>query len=90
LVRRILRTWESSAEMLRTWTPAPVPHDIPVTLFRAREVLAIMSAPAANDYGWSRTLARDIQVVDVPGNHVTMMVPPQVATLVACLNDILL
>ncbi|MDY7095050.1 MAG: amino acid adenylation domain-containing protein [Acidobacteriota bacterium] len=56
-----------------------------VVLFRARER---REEDLGEDYGWSRW-ARRVEVVDVPGNHDTMLRSPHVETLAAELRRLL-
>ncbi|HKY04641.1 MAG TPA: thioesterase domain-containing protein, partial [Blastocatellia bacterium] len=55
-----------------------------VTLFRAAETSADLSAwvdLSDATYGWSRFSDREVDVVEVPGTHATICVPPQVEIL---------
>jgi thioesterase domain-containing protein len=55
-----------------------------VILLRAEDKLASVASPTANDsddLGWQHWCKRKLRIVPVPGNHVTMMRPPNVQVL---------
>ncbi|QEP42623.1 non-ribosomal peptide synthetase [Ectothiorhodospiraceae bacterium BW-2] len=72
------------------------PLSLPVTLLRSAELQpgelaaeesAAMRAEA--DFGWGRYVSRAVEVVEVPGDHLTMLNPPQVSQLAAVIANCL-
>jgi amino acid adenylation domain-containing protein len=70
---------------------------VPVTLFRATQPHPHFNYPAPEDagalevstLGWHRLVSGTVSVHEVPGNHVTMLTEPHVATLAARLDEAL-
>jgi thioesterase domain-containing protein len=65
-----------------------------ITLFRATDIGPDLKTWADIDdpsYGWSRFSDREVKIVDVPGSHATICVPPYVETLgprlASCLEE---
>ncbi len=65
-----------------------------VTLFRASDTGSDLSAwvdIADPSYGWSRFTEREVEIIEVPGTHATICVPPQVEILArrmaACMKE---
>lgn len=76
-------------KMLRTHTEAwrayqlkPYPGHI--TIIRAQEQTEAISAPGL---GWEKLAQSGINVVEVPGNHITMLHEPQVQELAAAIKQ---
>jgi len=72
------------------------PIDAPVTLFRSRELQPdqLVAETAAQvraeaDLGWERYVNEEVEVRIVPGDHLTMMRPPQVASLARSIGEAL-
>lgn len=66
-----------------------------VLVFRATDLMELegSGAPRAerpSHLGWQKYTSRPVRIVDVPGNHVTMMQPPNVQTLARRLSECLL
>jgi amino acid adenylation domain-containing protein len=88
LVRRLLTVFRSCWEAGAQYRPA-VWHG-PMTLLRAAEPLPEVLANAHDaagscyghaDNGWGRWVAGELAVVDVAGDHLSMVTEPHVATL---------
>jgi thioesterase domain-containing protein len=77
-LRRILLTAERNSRLMAAWQVRPV--DVPITLLRASN-----DAQGAPDLGWSQVLGRPIDVLQVPGDHQSMMQPPSVMTSALCI-----
>ena len=70
---------------------------VPVALFRSTESepgeeppsdeVALLRESAS--WGWQRYSSSAVRVIHVPGNHVTMLLEPQVRTLAEHLNELL-
>ncbi|MGX7709505.1 Fic family protein [Methylobacterium sp. Gmos1] len=72
LVRNLLAVAGAHREARRAYRPAPSP--VPITLFRARETAPGDGAAEADEaLGWRDVSAAPIDVLWVPGDHVTMM-----------------
>jgi thioesterase domain-containing protein len=85
-LRRLLRVFKTDVRAFRRYRPRPYPG--PVTLFRAEG--AGFEPALGRDLGWGRLTPRPVEVHDLPGDHVTLMVEPNVAVLAgrlrACLD----
>ncbi len=71
-------------EIAKRHRPAPYPG--PVTLFRAREVARVY-AHMGTRLGWEPDLLPRLEVVEVPGNHDTIVREPNVGILASLLED---
>lgn len=71
---RILRT---QTEAWRRYRPQP--YNGHLTLFRAQEQGD--EAPAERDMGWGRLVTGGVSIIDVPGDHLSMIHPPHVKLL---------
>lgn len=66
-------------------------HPVPITLFTAQEQDHTTTAAAVRDvqeepgWGWQRVMPA-VTTVPVPGDHLTMLIEPQVAVLAAALH----
>jgi thioesterase domain-containing protein/SAM-dependent methyltransferase/acyl carrier protein len=72
--QHLLDVHATHVRAVRRYLPAPYPG--PVVLLRAAQ-----TEIAAPDYGWRRLLTGQLQVVEVPGNHETVIWPPNVQRL---------
>jgi len=94
-LRAYLRVYQSNFRT--TYQPEAAPLPIPITLFRATESGAEDYAPSAevaalradSSWGWSAFSCRPVAVIDLPGNHLTMLLPPHVSVLSSHINAIL-
>jgi thioesterase domain-containing protein/acyl carrier protein len=75
------RLLETHYQALRDYRPRVYPGR--VTLFRAR--VRPLLRMHGRDLGWSRLAAGGLEIVKVPGNHVTMLKPPHVRHLAEAL-----
>lgn len=77
LIRNLLAVDKAHREARRSYSPSASP--VPVVLFRAADATPAPDEPANQDaesretLGWSRVSKAPVQVVRVPGDHVTMM-----------------
>lgn len=78
----IVRRFSRNARALAAFEPAPT--DVPVWLFRACD-----GEPARHAADRWRGLLRDCRVLDVPGDHYTVMREPAVRRLAEQLQDVL-
>jgi thioesterase domain-containing protein len=69
---------------LAAWQYRPQPYRGAATLFRARDTPAIFVRDPA--MGWT-ALVQSLSVVEVPGNHDTMLMEPHVRALAAALRQ---
>ena len=66
-------------------------YPVPITLFTAQEqdrtttVAAVLDVQAEQGWGWQRVMP-EVATVPVPGDHLTMLIEPQVAVLAAALH----
>jgi acyl transferase domain-containing protein/thioesterase domain-containing protein len=72
------------ANVLATKRYVPVPYRGVVTLFRAMERGL---EPVSSDANWRHLAAAGLTVVDVPGNHLTMLEAPNVWVLGSALDE---
>ncbi|MET8508740.1 beta-ketoacyl synthase N-terminal-like domain-containing protein [Streptomyces sp. NPDC004787] len=70
LSKRMVTTWRMAAEAIITYTPPPFPGR--VVLFRAQERAPQLQADAYDPQGWRDYVTGELEVVSVPGNHLTM------------------
>jgi len=78
---------EQQSQALRRWLLAGPPEAVPpppTTLFRARDV-----ARATPDLGWAGRV-RLVAILEVGGDHRTMLAPPHGASLAAALREAIL
>ncbi len=78
----------SEAHVRAFWQYAAQAMDQPLVLFRSREPIKWMIAEEkelalTQDYGWQRYTTRPVEVISVPGNHVTMFQADRAQTLAA-------
>jgi amino acid adenylation domain-containing protein len=83
-VRRLYRVFIANLEAFRAYKPQVYPGRI--TLFRATASLSADVADPEFDrrdrtLGWEALSARPVEVIDVPGNHMTLLSRPNVAVL---------
>jgi thioesterase domain-containing protein len=84
-----LREWYVSRaflDVLKRHVPAP--YAGPATLFRAQE-LGLMYQHIGPRLGWDETLLPALTLVEVPGNHDSLVREPNVRVLAAGLEDLL-
>jgi amino acid adenylation domain-containing protein/non-ribosomal peptide synthase protein (TIGR01720 family) len=94
-LRAYLRVYQSNFRVI--YQPEPHPLPVPITLFRATESGAEDYAPSAEvaslrsdpAWGWSAFSRTPVEVIDLPGNHLTMLLPPHVSVLSSYVNTIL-
>ncbi|MET9110656.1 amino acid adenylation domain-containing protein, partial [Streptomyces zhihengii] len=79
---QIVRRFSRNARALAAFEPAPA--DVPVRLFRACD-----GEPSPHAVDRWRGLLRDCRVLDVPGDHYTVMREPAVRRLAEQLRDVL-
>ncbi|WP_433662650.1 amino acid adenylation domain-containing protein [Nocardia sp. CA-128927] len=96
LIRRLYAVFEATWQAAVRYRAQPTGHDL--TLLRSSEPLPEILKPAHDAVGslyrdatngWGAMTTGAIDVVDVPGNHLTMMDEPYVATLAETLAKVL-
>ncbi len=89
IVRRLFRLYETNWRSAFDYRPDPVEHDVvlvrakdplPGVLFAMHSAIDSMHADPAN--GWHEYTAGNLSLVDVEGDHLTIMEEPRVADLV--------
>lgn len=83
LVRRFVAVHRANFDAYFAYEPAPSP--VPIALFRARAGLSAAATAVVRDgdptLGWARLGTGGVEVVEVPGDHVTMMSAEHAASL---------
>jgi thioesterase domain-containing protein len=85
-VLRMLEVYRSNLRLMHTGSAEPLPP-IPVVLFRAADPMPGQSSagPSGADLGWDRQSILPVAIHQVPGNHLTLVQPPQAAVLASTL-----
>ena len=94
-LRAYLNVYQANFKAL--YAPVPEALPVPITLLCSTEADAkdiepspeIASLRADPSWGWSRFSRFPVQVLNVPGTHLTMMLEPQVGKLAAHLDALL-
>jgi thioesterase domain-containing protein/phosphohistidine swiveling domain-containing protein/acyl carrier protein len=90
-LRNLVKLSNFRANMFRSYAPGSMPLDAPITLFRAKEPHFTMESYEEflkePDMGWKRFSEKPVEIVEVPGNHVTMISEPHVRVLAEKLNE---
>ncbi|GGW70849.1 amino acid adenylation domain-containing protein [Streptomyces caelestis] len=96
VVRRLFHVYEANWKAAFAYRPDPVDQDM--ILIHASEPLpevlnsmhtAIESMHRDPSNGWRERTTGDLAVVDVPGDHLTLMEEPHVATTVRVVSDLI-
>jgi thioesterase domain-containing protein len=93
LIRNLLAVDKAHREARRAYRPSASP--VPVILFRATDAAPTPDEPSGWDageresLGWSAVSKAPVQVVRVPGDHVTMMNDQNAGSLAECLRPYL-
>ncbi|MFN8024434.1 MAG: amino acid adenylation domain-containing protein [Acidimicrobiales bacterium] len=66
-----------------------LPYDGRITVFHASKVSFDRPDAVASGLGWDRYAQRGVEVIDVPGDHMTILAEPHVAVLARHLRDVL-
>ena len=74
-MRRAMRIYRTNLKAAAAYSPQRYPGTI--TLFRATD----QSIHTEDDLGWGRYSDREVQVIDLPGNHMTILRQPHVQRL---------
>ncbi len=94
-LRAYLRVYQ--ANFKSRYAPQATPLPVPIALFRSTErdpgdydpspeIAQLRLDPS---WGWSRFSALPVEVMDVPGDHLTMLLAPHVAVLATRVNQFL-
>ncbi|HLK62423.1 MAG TPA: amino acid adenylation domain-containing protein [Bryobacteraceae bacterium] len=91
-LRAYLRIYKANFQTV--YQPQPDPLPIPIVLFRTHETSPGDMAPspevaslfAEASWGWQRFSSHPVEVVDVPGDHLGMLLEPGAGILAAHLN----
>jgi thioesterase domain-containing protein/acyl carrier protein len=81
--RRLLHLYKNNVRAIRSYVPQL--NQCRITLFRSSEQLTGTSLDPAS--GWRSLTAQELEIHDVPGNHVTMNIEPHVKTLAERLQN---
>ena len=79
-VQRFLRVYRAGVRAYRAYRPRPYPG--PLTVVRAAQQPAAVPA----DLGWSTAAGHPVDAVEVPGNHVTLLIEPNARVLAEALK----
>lgn len=74
-IRHYFEVFRNNVEALRNYIPRPYPGSM--TLLCARDANK-ERRPAEEDLGWGKFVTGNIEIIEVPGTHLTMMVEPHV------------
>jgi amino acid adenylation domain-containing protein len=77
---RILRVYKANANAAGFYEPRPYPGSL--TLIRAADMPAVAEGPLSEpDLGWGRVVRGSVEVLPVPGQHLTILAEPYVEGL---------
>ncbi|HEX3128839.1 MAG TPA: amino acid adenylation domain-containing protein [Thermoanaerobaculia bacterium] len=77
---RILRVYKANANAAGAYEPRPYPGGL--TLIRAADMPPVSEGPLSEpDLGWGRVVQSPVEVVPVPGQHLTILAEPHVGGL---------
>ena len=93
-LREFFEVWKAHHHALRYYDPVHKSYPDTITLFRAAEklpsellnLLKINLSGQSAIAGWEILSSTPLQVYEVPGNHITMLVEPHVQILAKHLN----
>lgn len=76
-IARIVAVWRAAATAQANYRPAG-PVAAPITLFLARTVPGnvIRAGERLSGWGWDKWTCATLDIEEVPGNHVNMLIPP--------------
>ncbi len=81
-IRRLCGVGRTNVQFIKNYRLAPISREIVMFLPTNRNVLAEMSGKELRaDLGWSTIEGQQFRVIEVPGDHFSMLEPPHVATL---------
>jgi thioesterase domain-containing protein len=85
---RILRVYKANANAAGTYEPRPYPGSL--TLIRAADMPPVSEGPLSEpDLGWGRVVQGSVEVLPVPGQHLTILAEPYVEGLARELEECL-
>jgi thioesterase domain-containing protein len=84
-VGRILAVFRANERALGRHRATP--QDLEVVLFSASDGAGAAVAAASAARGWAAATRGHVELVDVPGDHVTLLLPPHVDRLAALLRE---
>jgi amino acid adenylation domain-containing protein len=87
-VRRYGQVDQANGDALRRYVPQP--YEGRVYLFRAREGEVKAKLGADRTLGWGRVCRQGVEVIEVPGDHLTIITQPHVPVLAQALQSCLL
>src|SRR4051812_44916231 len=88
--RRFVSLYRANATAAVTYAPPRAALPVRVTLFRASQHDAELRADngaADAALGWSEWTSAGVEIIEIPGTHITMLTEPHVAHLGARLRD---
>jgi amino acid adenylation domain-containing protein len=86
---RFVEIYRANARAAATYRPGILPAPARLTLVKARESDPELHGPAADSgtaLGWERHAALPVEVLEVPGTHLTLLTEPHVETLARALE----
>jgi thioesterase domain-containing protein len=87
---RFIEVYKANAKAVAGYQPYALPSPVGLTLFRAGEddpELREQAKIADPALGWNRFTARPVEIVEVPGTHLTMLSEPHVRELADRLRE---
>jgi thioesterase domain-containing protein len=76
-LRRLLRVYKTNIQAYRSYVPHP--YEGPITLIRAEE--AAFPPDLGAELGWDKLTPHSVDLLHVPGDHITLLAEPHVRTL---------
>lgn len=85
-IRRLCAVGRTNVQFIKNYQIVPIEREIVMFLPHDKNVLAEMSGKELRaDLGWSTIPGQQFRVVEVPGDHFSMLEPPNVSLLAAVL-----
>jgi len=83
--RRVLQVLRANIRCLRAYRPEAYPGAL--TLFRAADQSTLRKHVQDPSLGWGRLALGGVEVIEVPGNHVVLLLEPYIHDLARALNE---
>jgi thioesterase domain-containing protein/acyl carrier protein len=83
-LRRVLTVYRANARAARRYRPGFYADGL--TLLRAEERPALPGLLGEDDLGWGQIVGGPVEIVTVPGNHLTLLAEPNVRSLASLLR----
>jgi thioesterase domain-containing protein/acyl carrier protein len=88
-LRRVLAVYRANTRAVRRYQPGDYPGPEGMVVLRATERPQLPGVLAQDDLGWSEVVGGPVEVLPVPGNHLTLLAEPQVRAVAARLRECL-